>query len=172
GQVVNASLPGGLGVLGGLAGGDGRLFATLGFTGIAEIDPDSGTVLNSFPTPDLNGDGFPDAVFGLAFDGTRLFTASEDAVPPNVAALDPADGKLLAVSPFIAPSGFLSALDAAAEPAGSVCVPGTFRTVVDLDLNITTDQGPFSSSLSLPLGREAKTTAFRDDVESGINRWT
>src|SRR5439155_3688782 len=37
GRVVNDSLPGGLGVVGGLAGGVGRLFATVGFTSIAEI---------------------------------------------------------------------------------------------------------------------------------------
>src|SRR5207249_3180657 len=93
GRVVNDSLPGGLGVVGGLAGGVGRLFATVGFTSIAEIDPDSGALLNSFPTPDLNGDGIPDTVLGLAFDGTRLFAASQDAVSPNVAALDPANGR-------------------------------------------------------------------------------
>ena len=172
GLVANDSLPGGLGLVGGLAGGDGRLFATVFGTTIAEIDPHSGAVLNSFLTPDLNGDGFPDTVFGLAFDGTYLLAASVSAPPPNVAALDPANGKLVAVSPFRAPSGFLSALDAVAGPSGSVCVAGTFRTVVDFELAIATDQGPFSSSQSIPLGREAKTTAFRDNVESGINGWT
>ena len=136
GLVANGSLQGGLGLVGGLAGGNGRLFATVGFKTIAEVDPDSGEVRNSFPAPDLNGDGVPDTVYGLAFDGTRLFAASQDAAPPNVAAVDPADGKLLAVSPFIPPSGFLSALDAVATPPESVCVAGTFRTVVDLDLNI------------------------------------
>ena len=44
--------------------------------------------------------------------------------------------------------------------------------MIDFDLDITTDQGTFSSSLSIPLGREAKTTAFRDDVEAGVNGWT
>jgi len=140
------------------------------FTSIAELDPESGALRNSFSTPDLTGEGFPDSILGLAFDGTHLFAASRDAAPPNVAVLDPANGKLLAISPFIAPSGFLSSIDPVAGVAGSVCV--TARTVVHLDLDITTDQGPFSSSLSFPLGREAKTTAFRDEVESGSNGWT
>ena len=171
GLIVNASLPGGLGVVGGLAGGAGRLFATLGLRAIAELDPDSGGVLNEFAVLDLSGDGAPDRVFGLAFDGTYLFAASVDADPPNVMALDPATGGLLGVSPFVT-SRRLSALDAVAAPLGEVCKAGTFRSMIDFDLDITTDQGTFSSSLSIPLGREAKTTAFRDDVEAGVNGWT
>src|SRR5205823_8374018 len=104
-------------------------------------------------------------------DGTYLFAASVDADPPNVMALDPATGGLLGVSPFVT-SRRLSALDAVAAPLGEVCKAGTFRSMIDFDLDITTDQGTFSSSLSIPLGREAKTTAFRDDVEAGVNGWT
>jgi hypothetical protein len=172
GLVANASLPGGLGLIGGLAGGNGRLFATVGFTTIAELDPNTALQLNSFPAPDLNADGFADSIYGLGFDGTHLFAASVSAAPPNVMALDPATGRLLAVSPFTPPSGSLSALDAVAGAPGNVCMPGTFRTTLDFDLAIDTDQGPFFSSFSVPLGREAKTTAFRDDVESGVDGWT
>jgi len=70
GQVANASLPAGLGVVGGLAGGNRRLFATIGFGTIAEFNPDTGVQLNSFPAPDLNGDGVPETIFGLGFDGS------------------------------------------------------------------------------------------------------
>src|SRR5439155_25784830 len=56
------------GLFGGLAGGNGRLFASTGGFGsiasIVELDPESGKVLNAFPAP---GSSFPFPIWGLAF---------------------------------------------------------------------------------------------------------
>jgi cysteine-rich repeat protein len=121
GATVNALLTN-ADAIGGLAGGVGRLFAVLDFTVIGELDPETGTLLNTFAAPDLSGDGFPDQILGLAFDGKYLFAASASSAPPNVAALDPATGDLLGISPFEAPSGTLSALDAVAAVCGDEVV--------------------------------------------------
>ena len=55
-----------------------------------------GNVLNEFPSPDLDGNGERDLLFGLAFDGTNLFAASQTF--PRVAALDPVTGEVLATT--------------------------------------------------------------------------
>jgi hypothetical protein len=56
-----------------------------------------------------------------------------------------------AVSPYIAPAGFLTALDAVATAADPVCIPRVVPAVVGLDVAITTDQGPLASSFAMPL---------------------
>jgi outer membrane protein assembly factor BamB len=110
-------------VSGGLGGGNGRLFATSGFSEIVELDPDDGSVVRAFAAPDLDGDGLPDFLYGLAFDGTYLFAASADAPPPNIAALDPTNGNLVALSGFAPALGFVSGLDAVAEAPEQPCGP-------------------------------------------------
>ena len=117
------------GAIGALAGGVGRLFVVLDFTTITELDPDTGAVLGMFPAPDLDDDGSPDALLGLAFDGTHLFSASNGVAPPNIAALDPGTGDMIAVSPYLAPSGSLSGLGAVA----SLCGDGRTSAVEECD---------------------------------------
>ena len=130
-----------------LAGGNGRIFAfrRRGQNDIVEFDVSSGEVLNSFPAPDLDGDGDPDKLRGLAFDGTRIFASldadrdddedvDDDDMPlpvPNVVALDPTTGALLGISPFIGPSGFLTGLGAVAEDPELACDPAL--TEIDRD---------------------------------------
>ncbi len=161
GAVVNA-LDTGATALGGLAGGVGRLFAVLDFTVIGELDPDTGTLLGTFSAPDLDGDGFPDTILGLAFDGRFLFTASADAVPPNVAAVDPDTGDLLAVSPFVAPSGVLSALDAVA----SVCGDGVTSPLEACDDGGLVD-GDGCDSNCTPTGCGNGITTAGEDCDDG-----
>ena len=69
-----------------------RLFATTSVNTqfvIAEIDPTTGTVINSFPAPVAQG-----VSDGLAFDGTNLYYLSGSVAPNTLYALDPDTGAL------------------------------------------------------------------------------
>ena len=71
----------------GQAGGTARLFATSAAQGIVEIDPDDGTVLNTFAAPETLG-----VNDGLAFDGLNLWYLSGSWDPETLYKLDPNTG--------------------------------------------------------------------------------
>lgn len=74
-------------------GEDQRLFAT-GNNMIYEINPDNGTVINSFPSPIYTGNYYT----ALAFSGDHLFFTNSD-YSSNIFVLDPENGNVISAFP-------------------------------------------------------------------------
>ena len=115
--------------VGGLAGGEGRLFVTEAFTSIAEVNPDTCEVIGGpFPSPNN------EAIFGLAFDGNSLFAGSVDT--NTIFELDPATGAVLSSFPTAFPP---SALASAEGERCTLTLAASFADgLLSLDFNLGT----------------------------------
>lgn len=99
---INSSCFTGLGAIGGLAGGSGRLFTTIGFRSIVELNPDTCAVISGLiPSPSS------ETILGLAFDGSSLYAGSVST--NTIFELDPMTGQVLSSFPtFFPPSALAS----------------------------------------------------------------
>jgi hypothetical protein len=111
--------------------------------------------------------GFSDvSALGFAPDGTLYAGLGANANFP---------GHLITINPntaagsVVGPTGFPAVSGLGFVPAGGLT--GTTRGAVDFDLDVNTDQGPFTRPLSIPLGLDVTGAVFTDDVESGVNGW-